>query len=139
MYFPDLSEYAYGHAPPQRHILNVGWLSKDHPHHQGVVPAELSMRLSEIVRSPVNLYRGSHMCEFCPEPPTIMSPGGIKMVNPPPGTLGNGEVRIRARNGTVYVAPVLIYHYVAVHGYLPPGEFIEAVKTGSVLDGSEPQ
>lgn len=131
MYFPDLSEYAYGRTPPQRHILNVGWLSKDHPHCQGVVPAELPLRLAELVRSPVNLYRGSHLCEFCPAPPTFLSPGGIRMINPPPETRGNGEVRIRAHDGMVYVAPVLIYHYVAVHGYLPPDQFIEAVMNGT--------
>jgi len=140
MYFPDLSEYAYGRAPPKRHILNIGWLSKEHTYSQGVVPAELSLRLAELIRSPVNLYRGSHLCEFCPEPPTIMSPGGIRMLNPPPETRGNGEIRIRAHTGTVYVAPVLIHHYVAVHGYVPPEEFIEAVKTGSpVLDDGETQ
>jgi hypothetical protein len=31
----------------------------------------------------------------------------------------------------IYVAPVLIYHYVAVHGYLPPDQFIEAVMNGT--------
>jgi hypothetical protein len=41
--------------------------------------------------------------------------------------LGNGEIRVRALDGRIYVAPVLIYHYVVSHGYLPPGEFIAAV------------
>jgi hypothetical protein len=138
MYFPDLSEYAYGRRRPKPHILNVGWLSKEHPYLQGAAPAELLLRLAELVRSPVNLYRGSHICEFCPAPPTIISPGGIRMLNPPPETRGNGEIRIRVHKGTVYVAPVLIHHYVAAHAYLPPDEFLEAVKTGvPVLDESE--
>jgi hypothetical protein len=87
----------------------------------------LPKRLAELVKSPVNLYRGLHLCEFCPEPPTVLSPGGIKMMNPPPGTAGNGEIRVAALDGNIYVAPVLIYHYVTAHGYVPPREFVDAV------------
>ena len=49
------------------------------------------------------------------------------MLDPPPGTTGNGEIRVVDVMGTTYVAPVLILHYVAEHGYLPPKEFVDAV------------
>jgi hypothetical protein len=55
-----------------------------------------------------------------------MSPGGIPMLDPLPGTTGNGEIRITASNGITYVAPILILHYVVAHGYLPPQEFVDA-------------
>jgi len=49
------------------------------------------------------------------------------MITPPPEMMGNGEIRVAGLNGLVYVAPVLIVHYVQVHSYLPPAEFIRAV------------
>jgi hypothetical protein len=55
-----------------------------------------------------------------------MSLGGIPMLDPLPGTTGNGEIRVTAMNGITYVAPVLILHYVVAHGYLPPREFVHA-------------
>lgn len=132
MYFPDLSEYAYGRTAPKSHILNIGWLSKEHAYPRGAVPESISQRLAELIKTPVNLYRGSHLCEFCPAPPTLMSPGGIKMINPPPETWGNGEIRLRAAGTSrIYVAPVLIHHYIVAHGYLPPEEFIETIRTGT--------
>jgi hypothetical protein len=41
--------------------------------------------------------------------------------------MGNGEIRVTGRNGNIYVAPVLVLHYVVVHGYAPPPEFVDAV------------
>jgi hypothetical protein len=55
------------------------------------------------------------------------SPGGIRVLDPLPGTTGNSEIRVAAANGITYVAPVLVLHYVIAHGYLPPQEFIDAV------------
>ncbi len=100
MYFPDLSHYVYGQTFPERHIFNIGWLS---------------------------LYRGKHACEFCPEPPKKRLPGGIETLDYPAEILGNGEIRVRALDGKIYVAPVLIYHYIVCHEYLPPRVFIDAV------------
>jgi hypothetical protein len=31
-------------------------------------------------------------------------------------------------NGVVYVAPTMILHYMLVHGYQPPEEFVAAVR-----------
>jgi len=41
--------------------------------------------------------------------------------------LGSAEIRVVGQDGTVYAAPDLIYHYVVVHDYRPPEEFIQAV------------
>jgi hypothetical protein len=48
------------------------------------------------------------------------------MIHPVPGTAGNGEIRIAAASGVIFVAPVLILHYVAAHSYKPPREFLDA-------------
>jgi hypothetical protein len=49
------------------------------------------------------------------------------MLDPLPGTTGNGEIRVFGANGITYVAPVLVVHYIAVHDYLPPKEFVDTV------------
>jgi hypothetical protein len=127
MYFPDLRPYRYGQTEPQPDILNVGWLSNAYPFESGIPDAHLVRILMRLVASSVNLYRGSHLCEFCPEPPIVLEEDGIRFVEPKPGTTGNGEIRVTGEDGITYVAPVLIAHYVAVHGYVPPKQFVKAV------------
>jgi hypothetical protein len=51
---------------------------------------------------------GLHTCEFC---------GFFK---------ASGNIGVPAEN-LLYVAPEMVAHYVDLHGYLPPPEFIEAV------------
>jgi len=134
MYFPDLTPYEYGRTEPQPNVLNVGWLSAAHPFSSGTPDERLIAALQRLAASPANLYRGSHLCEFCPRPPTKLSPGGIPMLDPIPGTTGNGEIRVTATNTTTYAAPVLILHYVVAHGYLPPQEFVDAAIRAMPLD-----
>ncbi|WP_234731832.1 DUF7919 family protein [Acidocella facilis] len=129
MYFPDLTPYQYACAEPQLGLLNIGWLSGEYPFPQGIPNEDFVAVLRKLVATPVRLFRGSHLCEFCPKPPTILSKGGIPMLAPLPGTTGNGEIHIKTANNTTYVAPVLILHYVTDHHYLPPQEFIDAALT----------
>jgi hypothetical protein len=117
MYFPDLTPYEYASAKKQPNVLNVGWLSSAHPFRSGVPDDRLIEALRYLVANPVNLFRGGHFCEFCPPSPTKLSPN----------IAGNGEIQVTNASGVTYVAPVLILHYVAVHGYRPPQEFIDAV------------
>ena len=137
MYFLDLTPYEYRGTEPQANVLNVGWLSAAHPVPSGAPDERLIAALRRLVASPVNLYRGSHLCEFCPRPPTKLSPGGIPMLDPLPGTTGNGEIRVTAASGTTYVAPVLIIHYVLAHGYLPPQEFVNVAIQATSSDWNE--
>ena len=124
MYFQDLSPYQYGRVTPTPNVLSVGWLSGDHPYSSGAVSDAFVEALRHLVAQPVNLYRGRHMCEFCPEPPIITNANGLRMLSPPEGTTGNGEIRVSDNDGTTYVAPVLVLHYVVAHGYLPPPQFV---------------
>jgi hypothetical protein len=73
----------------------------------------------------VALMRGGHDCEFC-------APGSARWAerNGEKRLLGVAEIRVFSRRGHIYAAPTLIYHYVAVHHYKPPDEFLEALRTG---------
>jgi hypothetical protein len=44
--------------------------------------------------------------------------------------LGYAQIRVFGKRGKVYAAPNMIYHYVTVHHYKPPAEFIQALKYG---------
>jgi hypothetical protein len=127
MYFQDLSPYEYGGDRSAPDVVNVGWLSREHPYDSGAVPREFVEAVRKMVASPVNLYRGTHLCEFCPEAPTTTTRGGLQMFDPPPGTTGNGEIRVCGSDGVTYVAPVLVLHYLEAHQYRPPESFIRAV------------
>ena len=134
MYFADLTPYEYGRATIRPDVANVGWLSCEHDFPKGDVPAGFVERLARCIDTPVNRFRGIHLCEFCPRPPVKLSPGGLEMLDPPPGTAGNGEIRVRGKGGLTYVAPVMIHHYIVRHGYPPPAELIEAIEQAETTD-----
>ncbi|MGW1062218.1 DUF7919 family protein [Micromonospora rubida] len=133
MYYADLSAYEYDSlAGSCSMVLNVGWLDISEPFTSGTVPVEFLQRLSLLVKSPINLTRGSHPCTFCLAElrsnsrdemdgklviQTLRSLGG----------LGNGEIVVVDENDVCHVAPMLISHYVERHGYQPPSEFVDAV------------
>jgi hypothetical protein len=131
MFFADLTPYEYGRAIANSDVLNVGWLSRDFPFQTGATSALFAERLEQLIQDPVNLYRGIHCCAFCPPPPKAVTPKGLNIIEPIPGTYGNGEIRVRGVGQIVYVAPVLVLHYVTKHGYLPPIEFVRAVEATS--------
>jgi hypothetical protein len=127
-YFQDLTPYAYdGRARLDSKVLNVGWLSSDKEFLRGPVPEFFTTRLLRLVESPINLYKGSHSCEFCPGPVFRKTERGRFTMERILGTGGNGEFHVPGLKGVTYVAPALIVHYVIVHQYLPPQEFVDAV------------
>jgi hypothetical protein len=127
MFFADLTPYEYGYELPRRNVLNVGWLSRGHAFPVGPVPENFVRVLRLLIKSPENLYRGYHTCDFCAEPPVFVGPTGLRISNPPGETMGNGEIRVPGSGDVIYVAPVLVAHYVEAHSYRPPEEFIRAV------------
>lgn len=137
MHFEDLSDYSYEHGgdlfydrttpyeyclvvPATYQRLNVGWLEAGRPHPTGAVPQDVVDKLAAITTiQQVNACLGKHECDLCDEPRS----------HPP---LGSAEIRIPGRPGVVYAAPTLINHYITVHGYQPPAEFITAVQNANV-------
>jgi len=125
-FFADLTPYRYLEDEsirdgsdylvftPRYELLNVGWLDPGHPYEEGPVPDDFPAALLAVVDGePVNLTRGYHYCEIC---------------GPSADVRGNGEIRVPARPGVMFAAPVLIGHYVTAHSYRPPDEFIAAVR-----------
>jgi hypothetical protein len=127
MFFADLTPYEYGYEERRSNVLNVGWLARGHVFPTGPVPDDFVNALRKLIASPDNLYRGYHTCEFCPDPPIVVGPTGQRVHSPPGETMGNGEIRVAGPRGHIYVAPVLIAHYVQRHNYLPPAVFTRAV------------
>ena len=135
MYYADLTPYrhyeefsnyelyasVYGEISPN--TLNVGWLDAAHPFPRWNPPDEFLDRLFELCLEPVRQTRGFHSCQFC-----WKTGFGLPVArNGRENTLGSAEISVLGREGKVYAAPNLIYHYVAKHKYRPPEEFIEAV------------
>lgn len=146
-HFDDLSEYRYSRRV-QPGVVHVGWLGNGHPYARGAVPASLVEKMRRLARSPVELYRGFHVCDLCVEPEEVRRDRTQKLHaqkdpknwNSPmrdfmsqlwedwaKSRISNGEIRV-TRNGITYAAPILITHYIEVHGYCPPGEFLRAIE-----------
>jgi hypothetical protein len=121
MYFADLSAYSYtsirlpGDAPILR---NVGWLEAGQAYQRGHTPPELVTHLLRMATSYTVAMRGIHSCPFCRDRVTMMVDGQDVY-------LGNAELRARAGEIT-YVAPSLLPHYIAAHGYKPPDDALNA-------------
>lgn len=107
--------------------MNIGWLSpvgqfdRFDPNEdlEGVLAALWDYCGVSVARS-----RGLHDCEFCDS-------GGCHHVERKGEELliGDAEVRIFAPSGVIFAAPTLIYHYVLVHRYKPPADFLHALTT----------
>lgn len=123
-YFSDLTKYEYLKKPSGPDVLNVGWLESDHPFSKGNIPGLFLDRLFDLCSKPVNKTRGYHRCGLCLQSaawPTACELNGRQIL------LGSAEIHVPGTMDRLFVAPDMIYHYVAVHGYMPPTEFIDAV------------
>lgn len=129
-WFPDMGSVTMIDAGD--HIRAVGWLSAEHSFTKGGVPTAFLERLWQFAKNwrqsttalGWGCYMGSHGCALCE-------------MGPPPwrrfraaGNLGVPSA------GLLFVAPEMIAHYVEVHRYRPPDEFIAAVMA-SPLPGTE--
>lgn len=125
MYYPDLTPYSYLSGDRPANALNIGWLDNQHPFPKKKASEELLNALFESCLHPVLNTRGWHHCEFCCPGPNF---GGMKVSrHGREALLGSAEITVKGKNGRVYAAPNLIYHYVAAHDYDPPKEFLEAL------------
>lgn len=125
-HYDDLSEYCY----LRRHFyvsgtVNIGWLgaSPDFPQmdpDEGLL--DLVWNYSKIS---VAQTRGIHQCEYCSARRSDVAQRHGEM-----RLLGSAEIRVISGTGAIYAAPDLIYHYMAVHRYKPPDQFIIALRSG---------
>jgi hypothetical protein len=146
-YYPDLSPYEYSGGNVEENVVNIGWLDIAHDYPKGEVSERFIEKLWAFCRVAVDRARGLHFCDFC---------GVVPYIPPKPGTgiqslmnnqehwivvqrgediliLGSCEIRVFGRDGVIYAAPNLVYHYIVEHQYRPPDVFIQAV-----LEGPQP-
>lgn len=123
MYYPDFTPYCYFEGKREPNLLNVGWLESQHPFPRRKASEALLDALFEKCLTMVNATRGVHECQFCDVPTrgVEVSRHGKEIF------LGHAEIRVEAKDGRIYAAPNLIYHYVLEHDYDPPQEFVEAL------------
>ncbi len=111
MYFDDLGCRWY--FPLASNVVTVGWISPLVRMRRGPVPPTFTYVLARHLETRQFrpwMFRGKHMCEFCER---VSDTGELFIPTPT----------------RLYLAPVMIGHYVADHDYCPPAEFIEAVLT----------
>jgi hypothetical protein len=99
----------------------IGWLQHPHLYMHGTVPNDVLPKLKSLVeqvRSAYSqyLFRGGMTCSLCED-------AGLEG----PGPIWSQENVFVASKGVVFVAPGGVVHYIEVHSYLPPPEFIGAV------------
>ena len=124
MYYRDLTPYSYLESTSSDDVLNIGWLDIQHAFPRKKAPEALLDALFERCLILMKQTRGFHQCEFCDDRkagPTKVSRHGRD------AWLGSAEIRVNGKDGRVYAAPNLIYHYVAAHDYDPPLEFVQAL------------
>jgi hypothetical protein len=124
-HFEELSEYAYDLEFARQGTKAVGWLARGHSFPTSPPSDEILDLLWIFCSTSVALQRGGHACEFCPSGSAYLSERNGKRL-----LLGAAEIRVFSEDGLIYAAPTLIYHYVLVHHYQPPDEFVEALRKG---------
>jgi hypothetical protein len=147
MYLPDMSIYPNALGSPN--LRAIGWLDIEHEFPRGVTPQPVINTLKQIIVSKrdVNKMRGFHLCEFCAsdmfgekympdskedfrnysDKTTVYIENEDKKI-----LLGMSEIWIPSPSHIIYAAPSLIYHYITVHHYLPPQDFLDAVQSFDV-------
>jgi hypothetical protein len=123
-YYEDLSPCTYfGVSAP---LVAVGWLEQGRPVPTGSVDSSVFERLFDLLESPLQpmCCWGWHSCDLCSgNVEGLMSSIAYRAER---RVLGIDNVFVPG-DGRLYVAPSLILHYIAEHGYAPPQEFQEAV------------
>ena len=114
MHFPDLSQDTQIASGP--FVRAIGWLGAGHLFPRGPATSEFLVKLrsycaawsksTQALGWPIAM--GPHTCEFCG---TFRASGNLGV----PG----GDI--------LFVAPEMLAHYVEVHSYAPPDEFVKAV------------
>ena len=124
-HYRDLSKYKYFSAFSRPGTKNIGWLAAGHEFERGEPGDHVLDRLWSFCKISIAQSRGIHECEFCSDEEVYKAEHhGERLL------LGTSEIRVFSSEGKIYAAPTLIYHYVSVHKYAPPGEFIRALMEG---------
>jgi hypothetical protein len=111
LWFEDLSPCTYFAVDVK--LVAVGWLERDKSYGAGAVDRRVYDALVEMRKNPWQPFvsAGLHECDLCSFEPEVR---------------GSANLFIPAE-GTIFVCPELIVHYMNAHGYAPPDVFCRAV------------
>ncbi|ABX04662.1 MAG TPA: hypothetical protein DEF47_01815 [Herpetosiphon sp.] len=105
-------------------LLAVGWLERGHPYPKGSIASAVQTKLVSLCENPWEplAFLGWHACDRClPDgQPDALHADGMTV------PMGSENLFVPG-HGLLYVAPSLIVHFIAVHGYQPPPAFCAAV------------
>lgn len=129
--FEDLTNYSYRIAPCiLKSVKNVGWLKMDSEIPIGGLERKTLRKLKEIItgngifNAIVEPIRESPCCPIC---------GELDLHDALGRHLANSELWIPAGE-LIYASPISILHYIEVHNYKPPQEYIEAIDALELYD-----
>ena len=127
-----------GVLPDDLELCAVGWLGDDIQSRGETSPRciELLWKAYESKLTFSDGTAGWHDCEIC-QGEDEWYPGGkvgpvLNWNSQQLRVYGHGHFLIQYQD-TVYLAPVLILHYILDHGYKPPDVFIDAVEKGRFM------
>ena len=111
MWFEDLVPCTY--FPADTTLVAIGWLERGKSYPTGAVDRRVYDRLVEMRKNPWQPFAaaGLHECDLCRFDPEMRGAANLFI----PG------------DGTIYVTPEMIVHYMNAHGYAPPDVFCRAV------------
>lgn len=112
MYFKDLYEEINSYNDTIK--VKIGWLDEGQPYTKGDAPQEFIDKLKSI--QPHIRTKGWHDCPFCKEQNKYTRSSNQYLIKVP-----DRGYKV------MYDVPEMIFHYMEVHNYLPPQEFIDAV------------
>jgi hypothetical protein len=124
MFFEDLALCRYHTGPFDADSWHVplraiGWLEGGHSFRCGESPPGLVAQLGSLIDNAGSIFRqhnfrGLHDCTLCaPGEDARLAGSHVNLLIP--------SIR------TVFACPAAITHYLTVHNYLPPVEFVDAV------------
>lgn len=124
MHYVDLTPYSRQIAPyTLSGVVNVGWIDIRSEFESGAVPAAFFERLKLIAggvgdfKALVEPIRELPVCEIC---------GEVELRNAKGMLIPNAEIWVPAE-AKLYASPITILHFIEIHGYRPPVEYINAV------------
>ncbi len=123
-FFQDLSLYCYQQSGVRSGTQNIGWIGAKEPFPKGDASDAFLKRLWQFCKVPVVQTRGFHVCDLCNMPTDVVPRFEFERETL---KLGSAEIRVIGKDGLIYAAPNLIFHYVRDHRYKPPQAFVDAV------------
>jgi len=126
MYFPDLAPYSYYLDKPLDTVRTVGWLDPHRPFPTAELSSIVVDRLIRVVRGSdicnvhVNILRSVRPCDLCHDQAFLEFDPRLMV--------GQSQIWLPSRGETFLAAPSMILHYILLHKYAPPREFLSAIE-----------